>query len=80
MKNYMDGFVFPIPRMHLTEYKNVAEKVTEIWKEYGDLAYYEYVGEDLKAEGMRSFLEFVELKGEEVIVFVDGFFPFKGDS
>jgi len=38
MGNYIDGFVLPVPRNHLNEYKSVAEKVAEIWKEYGALA------------------------------------------
>jgi len=69
MTNYIDGFVLPVPRIHLNEYKSVAEKVAEIWKEYGALAYFEYVGEDLKLEGTRSFIELVDLKEDEAIVF-----------
>jgi len=69
MANYIDGFVLPIPRIHLNEYKSVAEKVAEIWKEYGALAYFEYVGEDLKLEGTRSFIDVVDLKEDEVIIF-----------
>lgn len=77
MANYIDGFVLPIPQIHLNEYKNVAEKVAEIWKEYGALAYFEYVGEDLKLEGTRSFIEVVDLKKDEVIVFGWVLFPSK---
>ncbi|MGW9686855.1 DUF1428 domain-containing protein [Flagellimonas sp. 2504JD1-5] len=67
--NYIDGFVLPIPRNHLNQYKNVAEKVAKIWKEYGALAYFEYVGEDLKLEGTRSFSELLEAKKDEAIIF-----------
>jgi uncharacterized protein YbaA (DUF1428 family) len=77
MENYIDGFVLPVPRIHLNEYKGVAEKVAEIWKEYGALAYFEYVGEDLKLEGTRSFIELVDLKEDEVIVFGWVVFPSK---
>ncbi|TVR89828.1 MAG: DUF1428 domain-containing protein [Saprospirales bacterium] len=77
MANYIDGFVFPIPRIHLTEYKGLAEKVADIWKEYGALAYFEYVGEDLKLEGTRSFIELVDLKEGEVIIFGWVIFPSK---
>ncbi|WP_428236594.1 DUF1428 domain-containing protein [Gracilimonas sp.] len=77
MTPYIDGFVLPVPRVHLNEYKNVAEKVAEIWKEYGALAYFEYVGEDLKLEGTRSFKELVDLKKDEVIVFGWVLFPSK---
>jgi uncharacterized protein YbaA (DUF1428 family) len=77
MANYIDGFVLPVPRIHLNEYKNVAEKVAEIWKEYGALAYFEYVGEVLKLEGTRSFIDVVDLKDDEVIIFGWVVFPSK---
>tara|TARA_A100000171_G_C2132919_1_gene147942 strand:+ start:600 stop:1028 length:429 start_codon:yes stop_codon:yes gene_type:complete len=77
MENYIDGFVLPVPRIHLDEYKEVAKKVAEIWKEYGALAYFEYLGEDLKLEGTRSFVEAVDLKEEEAIVFGWVVFPSK---
>jgi len=67
--NYIDGFVLPVPRNLLNEYKRVAEAVAEIWKEHGALAYFEYVGEDLKLEGTRSFPELVGAKEDEAIVF-----------
>ncbi|MEX0962895.1 MAG: DUF1428 domain-containing protein [Pseudohongiellaceae bacterium] len=77
MTQYIDGFVFPLPRIHLNEYKSVAGKVAEIWKDHGALAYFEYVGEDLKLEGTRSFIEVVDLKGDEVIIFGWVLFPSK---
>ena len=77
MTQYIDGFVLPVPRTYLNEYKSVAEKVAEIWKEYGAIAYFEYVGEDLKLEGTRSFIEVVDLKEDEVIVFGWVLFPSK---
>jgi len=77
MENYIDGFVLPVPRTYLKEYKNVAEKVAEIWKEYGALEYFEYVGEDLKLDGTRSFIDIVDLKKDEIIVFGWGVFRSK---
>ena len=77
MTNYIDGFVLPVPQVHLNEYKGVVEKVAEIWKEYGALAYFEYIGEDLTLEGTRSFVEMVNLKVDEVIVFGWVVFPSK---
>ena len=75
--NYIDGFVLPVPRIHLNEYKSVAEKVAEIWKEYSALAYFEYVGEDLTLEGTRSFIKTVDAKEDEAIVFGWVIFPSK---
>ena len=77
MKNYIDGFVFPIEKKHLNEYQKVAEQVAGIWKEYGALAYFEYVADDLKLEGTRSFAEAVEIQENETIIFGWVVFPSK---
>ncbi len=69
MANYIDGFVLPIPRDRLDEYKSVAHKVAEIWKEHGALDYREFVGDDLKLEGTRSFTDLVAATEDEAIVF-----------
>ncbi len=77
MKNYIDGYVLPIPRIYIDEYKKVAEKVAEIWKEYGAIAYFEFVGDELSLEGTKSFTEAVEAKEDEEIVFGWVVFPSK---
>lgn len=77
MKNYIDGFVFPLPKIHLNEYKVAAEQVAAIWKEYGALAYFEYLGNDMHLEGTRSFAELVDLKEDEVVIFGWVVFPSK---
>ena len=69
MTNYIDGFVLPVPRNHLEQYTDVAEVVAKIWKEHGALAYFEYVGEDLKLAGTWSFPEFLGAKEDEAIIF-----------
>ncbi len=69
MTHYVDGFVFPVPRDRLSEYRRVAKAAAEIWKEYGALDYCEYVGDDLKLEGTRSFTDLVAAKEDETIVF-----------
>ena len=77
MNNYIDGFILPIRKEYLNEYKKVVEGVAEIWKEYGALAYFEYVGEDLFLEGTRSFSDAIELRDDEVVVFGWVVFPTK---
>ena len=74
---YIDGFVFPIPKADLDEYRQIAAQVAAIWREYGALAYCEFVGDDLNLEGTRSFMEAVEAKDDEVIVFGWVVFPSK---
>jgi uncharacterized protein YbaA (DUF1428 family) len=76
-RNYIDGFVFPVPRNYLNEYKKVAEKVADVWKEYGAIAYFEFVGDDLNLEGTKSFIDTIDAKEDEEIVFGWVVFPSK---
>jgi len=69
MANYIDGFVFPIPRDHLDDYKHLVESVAEIWKEHGALDYREYVGDDMHLEGTRSFIDLVAANEGAAVVF-----------
>jgi uncharacterized protein YbaA (DUF1428 family) len=69
MANYVDGFVLPIPRKHLDLYKDIAKVVATIWKEHGAIAYYEYVGDDIKLEGTRTFHELAGATEDEAIIF-----------
>ncbi|MCW9708969.1 DUF1428 domain-containing protein [Fodinibius salsisoli] len=69
MTQYIDGFVLPVPRNQLERYREVVEKVAEIWKEHGALDYSEYVGDDLSLEGTRSFTDVTNAKKDEAIIF-----------
>jgi uncharacterized protein YbaA (DUF1428 family) len=69
MTHYIDGFVLPIPRDRLDDYRSLVEAVAEVWREHGALDYREYVGDDLSLEGTRSFTDLVAASGEESIVF-----------
>ena len=69
MTQYIDGFVLPVPRNQLEIYREVVEKVAEIWKEHGALDYSEYVGDDLSLEGTRSFNVVTNAKKDEAIIF-----------
>lgn len=77
MTNYIDGFTLPIPRIHLTKYMSVVEKVAEIWKEYGALDYNEYVGDDMNLEGVASFTKTLNAKEDDAIIFGWVVFPSK---
>ena len=69
MTDYIDGFAFPVSREHLAEYRRTAEAIAVIWKEYGALAYREFLGDDMVLEGTRSFLDAIEPGEDEVVVF-----------
>ena len=69
MAHYVDGFVFPVPRDRLSEYRRVAEAAAQIWKEHGALDYREFVGDDLNLEGTRSFTDLLAATADEIVVF-----------
>ena len=72
MAHYVDGFVLPVSRDRLDEYKRVAEAAAVIWKEHGALDYWECVGDDLDVESTfsyRSFEDLVEAGDDETVVF-----------
>ena len=69
MSNYIDGFVFPISRVRLNEYKCLAEAAAKIWKEHGALDYCEFVGDDMELAGTRSFTDALKATEDETIVF-----------
>jgi len=69
MANYIDGYVIPISRDRLDDYKHLVEAAASIWKEHGALAYREYIGDDMNREGTSSFTDLIAATDEEVIIF-----------
>ena len=66
---YVDGFVFAVPKKNLAAYKRMTQKAGKVWKEYGALSYRECVAEDVKKGKLTSFPQSVKLKPGEVVVF-----------
>jgi uncharacterized protein YbaA (DUF1428 family) len=66
---YVDGFVVPVPKGKIDEYKNLARQSGAIWKEYGALAYVECVGDDVPYGELTSFPRAVHAKDDEMVVF-----------
>ncbi|RZK99587.1 MAG: DUF1428 domain-containing protein [Rubrivivax sp.] len=69
MAHYVDGFVVPVPKAKLDEYRKVAETAGKVWKEHGALQYWECVADDVKPGKLTSFPQSVQLKDDEVVVF-----------
>jgi len=67
--NYVDGFVVPVPLTKLEDYRKIAQKAGEIWKEYGALEYVECVADDVKPGEHTSFPQSVKLEERETVVF-----------
>ncbi len=68
MENYIDGYAFPISKNHVSKYKEVAEQVAHIWKEYGALSYSEFLGDDLAFDGLKSFPDLLDSKETETVI------------
>ena len=67
--HYVDGFVLPVPKRKIGEYRRIARIAGKIWREHGALEYVECVADDVKSGKLTSFPQSVKLKGGEVVVF-----------
>lgn len=66
---YVDGFVLPVPKDKVEDYRKIAENAGKIWMEYGALAYHECVADDVKPGEVTSFPQAVQLQPNETVVF-----------
>jgi uncharacterized protein YbaA (DUF1428 family) len=68
MPKYVDGFVLPIPKEKVEEYKKMASLASGVWREHGALDYRECVLEDPTANDLRSFPLLADAKEGETVV------------
>ncbi|MEY4508388.1 MAG: hypothetical protein RLZZ450_510 [Pseudomonadota bacterium] len=66
---YVDGFVVPVPKDRLEEYRKFSERAGKLWKEHGARSYREYVADDVKPGKLTSFPQSVQLRDDETVVF-----------
>lgn len=69
METYVDGFVIPIPKDKIDEYRRIAEKAGAIWKEHGALEYWECIGDDLEVKDQVPFPMAAKAKPGETVIF-----------
>ena len=69
MPRYVDGYVLPIPRKKVKEYRRLAAKAARIWRDHGALEYRECIGEDLKPKWGVPFTKRVQVRPGETVVF-----------
>jgi uncharacterized protein YbaA (DUF1428 family) len=69
MAKYVDGYVLPVPKKNLPAYRRMAQKAGKVWREHGALEFRECVGDDLKAERVKSFPQMIKPKRGETVVF-----------
>lgn len=69
MSRYVDGFVLPVPKDRIADYRKLARRAGKIWIEHGALEFVECVADDVKPGKHTSFPQAVKLKEGEVVVF-----------
>lgn len=72
---YVEGFVFVVPKKNVTAYKKMAREGKEAWMKFGALDYKECRGEDLATVGMdgkpapMTFMKLTGMKPTETVWF-----------
>src|SRR5690606_38855095 len=79
MAKYIDGFVIPIKKANLKQYKKMAVLGCKVWMEHGALDYYECVGDDLQDQFGLPFKKLCKLKPNETLIFAFIVYKSKAD-
>ena len=66
--SYIDGFIVPVPRAKLDEYRKFATLGSQVWRDHGALEYREWLQDDVKPGQLTSYPQAVQLKEDEVVV------------
>jgi len=66
---YIDGFLLPVPKACLEDYRKLAEQAAAIWIEHGALQYTECAADDLNTDFCRSFTEAASANEDETVIF-----------
>lgn len=69
MAKYVDGFVVPVPKSKVEEYKKMAKLGKKLWLEHGALDYQELIADDVPYGKETSFPRAVGRKNSETVVF-----------
>jgi uncharacterized protein YbaA (DUF1428 family) len=69
MAHYVDGFVVPVPRARVDDYRRLARKAARLYLGHGALSVTECLADDVKPGKLTSFPQAVKLKDDETVVF-----------
>jgi uncharacterized protein YbaA (DUF1428 family) len=75
---YVDGFVLPVPKRKIGEYRKLAKMAGRVFVEHGALEFRECGGDDLKIKGFVPFPQLVKAKPGETVFFSWIFYKSKG--
>ena len=66
---YVDGYVVPVPKKKIADYRRIARVAGKVWRDHGALEYIECVADDVKPGKRTSFPQSVKLRPGETVVF-----------
>jgi uncharacterized protein YbaA (DUF1428 family) len=66
---YVDGFVLPVPKKHLSAYSRMAQKASIVWRDHGALEFRECMGDDLNVKMGIPFPRRFKVKPGETVMF-----------
>jgi uncharacterized protein YbaA (DUF1428 family) len=66
---YVDGFIIPVPKKRLAEYRRFARKYDALWIKHGALTVHECIGDDVPMGKVTSFPQAVKTEPGELVVF-----------
>jgi uncharacterized protein YbaA (DUF1428 family) len=67
--SYVDGYVLPVPKKKLAQYRKIAQKAGKVWVKHGALEYRESAGDDLNVKWGVPFPKMMKCKPGETVVF-----------
>src|SRR6266481_2978285 len=68
MTHYIDGFIIPLPKNKIDDYRRIAQKAGEVWRDHGALEYRECVGEELDVKRQVPFPHLINSTPDETVV------------
>lgn len=66
---YVDGFLIPLPKKKINEYKKIAKLASKVWRDHGALDYRECIADDVTWGKRTSFPRSVKRKPNETVIF-----------
>jgi uncharacterized protein YbaA (DUF1428 family) len=67
--SYVDGFLVPVPKKKVADYRRMAAKAGKIWREHGALEFRECIADDVAWGKRTSFPRSVKQKNGETVFF-----------
>lgn len=69
MPHYVDGFVIPLSKKNVGDYRRMAQKAGKVWRDHGALEFRECVGDDLDIKMGKPFTRGIKTKSAETVLF-----------